>query len=73
MSATTIKFKGAGFNISVTCEQGATCNDAIDVFERTTSKVLKGMDFYANGQKITDLGAEAPEEIVAIKSKHESA
>ena len=68
-----ITFKTLGFEASVKCNDGANCSQAIEAFERLTGKSLSNMDLFANGSKITDLNAEAPEEITAVKSKHESA
>jgi len=68
-----VTFKTLGFKLTVECESGATCNDAIVRFIEASGKTLDGMDFFANGSKITDLDSEAPTEILAIKSKHESA
>ena len=72
-SAAKITFKTLGFEASVECEDGVSCNEAIEAFERLTNKSLGNMDLFANGSKITDLNVEAPEEITAVKSKHESA
>ena len=72
-SAAKITFKTLGFEASVECEDGVSCNEAIEAFERLTNKSLGNMDLFANGSKITDLNTEAPEEITAVKSKHESA
>ena len=71
--ATTIQFKGLGFDLGVSVPEGASCQDAIKVFESITSKVLAGMDLYDGTTKITDLTQEAPKEITAVKSKHASA
>lgn len=72
----TLRLKGAGLNLTVECSEGSTCQEAIDVFERASGKILKGMDLYANGRKIQDLSEELPEgveEFVAVQSKHASA
>lgn len=72
-ATTTISLKGAGFNLTAECEEGSSCKEVIATFERLSDKVLSGMDFYAEGKKITDLNAPAPKEIVAVKSKNASA
>lgn len=72
-ASTSITFKAVGLEVTVECSDGASCSEAISTFERITEKALTGMDFYANGQKLTDLSKPAPSEILAVKSKHESA
>ena len=59
--------------MKVECEEGATCSDAIAAFERLTQKSLSNMDLYAGGKKIENFDDVASDEIVAVKSKHESA
>lgn len=68
-----IQFKGLGLDVSVECDEGATCADAIATFERITQKSLANMDLYAGGKKIENFDDVASDEIVAVKSKHESA
>ena len=72
-SGTSIHFKGLGLDVKVECEEGATCSDAIAAFERLTQKSLSNMDLYAGGKKIENFDDVASDEIVAVKSKHESA
>ena len=71
--AKSVKFKGLGINLTVECSNNASCLEAISVFEEETGRKLSGMDFYSNGSKISDLSSAAPSEILAVKSKHESA
>ena len=67
----TLKVLGSKFEIE--CEDG-TCGDALETFERVTSKAIKEMDLFRNGQKLSyDAPLEDGDEIVAVKSKHESA
>lgn len=65
-----------GSKVSVEVENGASASQALEVFERISGKVLKGMDVFKNGQKVEDLDAlelQDNDELVAVKSKHESA
>lgn len=65
-----------GSKVSVEVENGANGTQALEVFERISGKVLKGMDFYKDGQKVEDLSTlelRDGDEVVAVKSKHESA
>ena len=73
-SGVTITVKVLGSEFKVECEDGTGCSDALETFERVTGKALKGMDLYVNGNK--SKGNETlqdGDEVVAIKSKHESA
>lgn len=36
----TIRFEGAGTSITVTCENGITCSEAIETFETVVGKVF---------------------------------
>lgn len=70
----TIRFEGAGTSVTVTCEKGITCSEAIETFERVVGKIIKNNhDFYGPSGKIQDLSEEAPEELTFVKTKHESA
>lgn len=69
-----IKFSAAGVSVEVDCADGASCSQAMEVFQQVTGKVLSGVDLYADGKKVTDWdNTEAPNELIAVKSKHASA
>lgn len=70
---TTILIKGVGINKTLQCPNGTTVREAIQEYAKQTGRNLSGMDFYSNGSKITDLDSLASSEILAVKSKHESA
>lgn len=75
-SGINVTVKTLGVELSVSCDGGDSCGDALRVFSEITSKVLDGMDVFKNGQKVADLASEPVadgDEIVAIKSKHASA
>lgn len=69
----SIKFSAAGVTVEIDCQDGSSCSEAMAVFQEITGKALNGVDLYSGGRKITDLNSEAPEELVAVKSKHASA
>ena len=65
-----------GNKVEVEVADGASASEALATFERISNKVLGGMDVYKDGKKLEDLGNEVlqdGDEIVAVKSKHESA
>lgn len=68
-----IRIKGVGLNKVVDCKENATVAQAIATFESVYAKNLQGMEFYSGGSKITNLNSVAPDEITAVKAKHESA
>lgn len=75
-SGVNITVKTLGVEISVSCDGGASCSDALAAFQKITSKVLDGMDVFKNGKPVKDLKKEKVaegDEIVAVKSKHASA
>ena len=73
-SAATITLKVLGAEFSVTCDDNTGCSEAYEVFERVTKKAIKGMDLYKNGSKMVETDTlQDGDEVVAIKSKHESA
>lgn len=70
----TIKTLGGSFEFD--SEDCSTYTDALEAFERIHGKSMKGMDLFENGKKITDLNKVLEgdnTELVAVKSKHESA
>lgn len=74
-AAIKVTVKTLGTKVTVECDDDASCDEALEVFERVTNKVLGDMDIYKNGEKVTDRTAPVADndELVAIKSKHESA
>lgn len=72
-SGVKITLKVLGNEFKIECEDG-DCGEALETFERVTGKAIKGMDLFKNGQKLSlDTPLEDGDEIVAVKSKHESA
>lgn len=73
-SAAKITVKVLGGEFSVECDDNTNCSEALETFERVTKKAFTGMDLYVNGTKATETTAlKDGDEVVAIKSKHESA
>ena len=73
-SGIKISVKVLGNKFEVECDGQTDCADALATFERVTGKAMQGMDLYRNGSKLAPSDTLADgDEVVAIKSKHESA
>ena len=76
-SAAKITFKTLGFEATVECDgDDVECTEAMETFERLTSKSLSNMDLFVNNSKVQDLDSQTLSDgdvVTAVKSKHESA
>lgn len=76
-AAFKVKVQALGASLEVECDgESGTCSEVVEVFQTLSQKLMDGMDYYKNGEKVVDPLTERMQNgdnLVAIKSKHESA